>query len=97
MLLEYGNLFFIYLIGLISVLLFSFATYLLSNKYSIILNKNHTTLILIFSFFFYFISALNLSIAVDAGPILCMPCITARRGKFCINPASLTNASLPGR
>ncbi len=62
MLLEYGNLFFIYLIGIISVLLFSFATYLLSNKYSIILNKNHTTLILIFSFFFYFISALNLSI-----------------------------------
>ena len=49
MLLEYGNLFFIYAIGIFSVLLFGPVTYLITNKYSITLNKKHTNLIFIFS------------------------------------------------
>ena len=61
MVLEYKNLFFIYSIGLTSLTLLSVFTYLISYKYSIILNKRFTSFIFALSLIFYLSSALYLA------------------------------------
>ena len=58
---EYKNLIFIYSIGLSSILIISFFTYLISNKYSLILNKKNTLFIFFLSLAFYLISILYLT------------------------------------
>ena len=58
---EYKNLIFIYSIGLSSILIISFFTYFISNKYSIILNKKITLFIFFLSLAFYLISILYLT------------------------------------
>jgi uncharacterized membrane protein len=61
MFLEYGNLFYIYSIGLTLVVLLSCATYHVSNKFSIKVNKKNSYYIFCFSFLFYTVSIFYLS------------------------------------
>ena len=58
---EYKNLFIIYSFGLTSVLFFSFFTYYISNKFSLIIGKKKSYYIFIISFLFYLISILYIS------------------------------------
>ena len=58
---EYKNLFFIYSIGIISVVLLSCSTYFISNKFSLKINKKNSYYIFYSSFLFYIISILYLT------------------------------------
>ena len=58
---EYKSLFFIYSIGLTSVVLLSCSTYFISNKFSLKVNKRNSYYIFYSSFLFYIISILYLT------------------------------------
>jgi uncharacterized membrane protein len=57
---EFNTLIFVYSIGLLSIVLMSFFTYFVSNKFSITLNEKSTTLIFLLSLTFYVLSNLYL-------------------------------------
>lgn len=58
---EYQNLFFIYLVGLTSIILLSCFTYFVSDKFSLKINKKQSYYIFYFSFLFYVLSILCLT------------------------------------
>ena len=58
---EYQNLFFIYSVGLTSIILLSCFTYFTSDKFSFKINKKQSYYIFYFSFFFYILSILCLT------------------------------------
>ncbi len=58
---EYQNLFVIYSVGLISIILFSCLTYFVSNKFSFKINKKQSYYIFYFSLVFYILSVLCLT------------------------------------
>ena len=60
MLEEYNSLILVYSIGLLSIILTSFFTYFVSNKFSITLNEKSTSLIFLLSLTFYLLSSLYL-------------------------------------
>ena len=58
---EYQNLFFIYSVGLTSIILLSCFTYFASDKFSLKINKKQSYYIFYFSFLFYILSILCLT------------------------------------
>ena len=58
---EYQNLFFIYSVGLTSIILLSCFTYFVSDKFSLKINKKQSYYIFYFSFLFYVLSILCLT------------------------------------
>ena len=58
---EYKSLFFVYSIGIVSVILLSCSTYFISNKFSLKVNKRNSYYIFYSSFSFYIISILYLA------------------------------------
>jgi hypothetical protein len=60
---EYQSLLFTYVFGFISIFLLSLSAYIISNKYSIIINKKKSYFIFFLSFGFYITSILYLTFA----------------------------------
>ena len=58
---EYQNLFFIYSVGLISIILLSCFTYFASDKFSFKINKKQSNYVFYFSIIFYILSVLFLT------------------------------------